>query len=141
MSAPLKSPTSGAIVQLQRDSQGRILPGSGGRPAGSKNRVSNEALAAVRNMKDEAIAQLQTRLQAGDWNALQFVLEKILPRGRLIEINAASPSAVTDALANGLLTSEEAKNIATVLEKLASIEEINELRQRLEKLERIANEK
>ncbi|EXL06689.1 hypothetical protein BG36_06385 [Aquamicrobium defluvii] len=92
-------------------------------------------------MKDEAIAQLRTRLQAGDWSALQFILERVLPKGRPIELDSATPSAITDALINGTITSEEAKNLATVLEKIAAIAQVTELHDRIEKLEAIANEK
>lgn len=142
MSNADNSRSSTAILPITgRDASGRFTTGAGnvGRTVGSKNRVSNEALQAVRSMKDEAIEQLRVRLSAGDWNALQFILERILPRGRLIEIDATSPQAIADALATGTLTSDEAKNLATVLEKLASIEEITELRKRIEALESFTN--
>ncbi|WP_133676190.1 hypothetical protein [Aquamicrobium defluvii] len=132
---------SATVHQLQRLPDGRFAPGSGGRIPGSRNRISSDALAAVRSMKDEAIAQLRTRLQAGDWSALQFILERVLPKGRPIELDSATPSAITDALINGTITSEEAKNLATVLEKIAAIAQVTELHDRIEKLEAIANEK
>lgn len=135
-------PTASATVhQLQRLPDGRFAPGSGGRPPGSKNRVSNEALQAVRSMKDLAIQQLAEKLAVGDWNALQFVLERVLPKGRIVEIDSASPSAILTALANGTLTTGEAKDLATVSEKLTAIEQMTELRERIEQLEAIANEK
>lgn len=72
--SPVKSRTSAAIVPINngRDAAGKFITGNPGRVPGSKNRVSNEALRAVRDMKDEAIAQLREKLIAGDWNALQF---------------------------------------------------------------------
>ncbi|MGQ2902472.1 MAG: hypothetical protein ACT6RL_11300 [Neoaquamicrobium sediminum] len=134
------SRSSAEIVPIAgRDAAGRFAAGNPGRAPGSRNRVSNEALQAVRSMKDLAIEQLRTRLENNDWQAVLFVLERTLAKGRVLEIDATSPAAITDALSTGQLTTEEAKNLATVLEKLASIEEINELRQRLDKLEAIAN--
>lgn len=144
MSNADNSRSSAEILPISgRDSSGRFTAGAGnvGRAVGSKNRVSNEALQAVRDMKDEAIQQLREKLAAGDWNALQFILERILPKGRLVEIDAASPQAITTALASGSLTTGEAKDLASVLEKLASIEAISALNERLEALEAIANAK
>ncbi|MBB6012671.1 hypothetical protein HNR59_002016 [Aquamicrobium lusatiense] len=131
--------SSATVHQLQRLPNGQFAPGSGGRVPGSKNLVSNAALAAVRDMKDAAIQQLREKLIAGDWQAVLFVLERCLPKGRPIELDAATPSAITGALINGTITSEEAKNVATVLEKVASIEQVTELRERLEALERLQN--
>jgi hypothetical protein len=92
-------------------------------------------------MKDDAIQQLREKLIAGDWQAVLFVLERTLPRGRAIELEAATPQAITDALITGQLTSEEAKNVATVLERLASIEQLTELNDRIAALEKAANAK
>lgn len=71
--------SSAAIVPIDgRDQSGRFTSGAGniGRIPGSKNRISNEALQAVKSMKDEAIQQLREKLIAGDWNALQFILDE-----------------------------------------------------------------
>lgn len=125
----------------KRDEHGRFLPGHGGRPPNSRNRVSSEALAAVKSMKDEAIERLRQRLENNDWAALQFVLERVLPKGRVLEIDATSPSAIIEALSSGTMTTDEAANLAKVLQHLATIEETTELRKRIEHLERIANEK
>lgn len=128
--------TSAAIIPY-RDPSGRFTSDNNpGRIPGTKNRVSNEALQAVRNMKDEAIQQLREKLIAGDWNALQFVLERILPRGRLVELNDASPADVKAALVNGTLTASEAKDVATALSKLAEIGELAEIKAKLLELER-----
>lgn len=130
-------PRSFTVVDGGRDANGRFTSGAGniGRVPGSRNRVSNEALKAVRDMKDDAIAILREKLIARDWNAVLFVLERTLPKGRMIELDAATPAAITDALITGQLTSEEAKHLATVLEKIASIAAVDELRERIAALE------
>lgn len=132
-------PRLSATVIPYQDATGKFAKGNPGRIPGSKNRISNEALQSVRDMKDDAILQLREKLIAGDWNALQFILERILPRGRLVELDSATPAAIMDGIATGTLTTEEAKNLATVLEKVAAIEEVTELRSRIERLEQAAN--
>ncbi len=134
-------PRTSAEVIPYHDQKGRFATGNPGRKPGSKNKISNEALQAVRDMKDEAIAQLKARLESGDWSALQFILERVLPKGRVLEIDATSPAAIIEALSSGTVTTDEAANLAKVLQHLATIEETTELRSRIEKLERLAGEK
>ena len=131
--------SSAEIHQLQRNEKGHFLPGNGGRPVGSRNRISNEALASVKSMKDAAIQQLYAKLIIGDWQAILFVLERILPRGRTVELDDATPDAITAALTGGVLTVSEAKDAAIAMAKLSELRDLAELRERLEALERTVN--
>lgn len=120
-----------------RDATGRFAAGNPGRTPGSKNRISNEALRAVKDMKDEAIIQLRAKLESGDWDAIIFVLSRILPKDRTVELSDVSPSSIATALADGTLTPDEARNIATAISRLKDIDQLDEMRARLDELENI----
>lgn len=126
-----------SVVQFQRDGHGKFLPGSGGRVKGSRNRVSNEALQAVKGMKDDAIQQLRSKLDKGDWDAIVFVLSRVLPKNRSIELEATDATTIATALANGELTPEEAADIAATIAKLNEIGELEQLRSRIADLEKM----
>ncbi len=116
---------------------GRFAPNNPGRPQGSKNRISNEALTAVRGMKDDAIEQLRTKLEKGDWEAVVFVLNRILPKDRPVELDDMSPTTIATALANGDLTPEEGRAIAATVARLNEIGELEQLRERIQQLEQM----
>lgn len=126
----------------QRDGTGRFLPGHGGRPRNSKNKVSRDALAAVQGLSSLAIHHLQQRIEAGDMAAIRLTLEYTLPRhGRAIELDSDDPRAWTDALAHGEVSPAEAATAAQALSKLAEIADIQELRTRLDELEAVLTER
>ncbi|MER9854537.1 MULTISPECIES: hypothetical protein [unclassified Mesorhizobium] len=127
-------PRTSTVVQLPN---GRFAPGNPGRVPGSKNKISNEAIAAIKDMKDEAITQLREKLIAGDWDAVTFVLERILPKGRTVELTDTSPSSIATALANGEIGPDEARSIATALARLNEIGELADIRAKLEQLEKL----
>ncbi|MER9312041.1 hypothetical protein NKI51_22420 [Mesorhizobium australicum] len=127
-------PRTSTVVQLPN---GRFAPGNPGRVPGSKNKISNEAIAAIKDMKDEAITQLRERLIAGDWDAVTFVLERILPKGRAVELTDTSPSSIATALADGSISPDEARSIATALARLNEIGELADIRAKLEQLEKL----
>ena len=63
---------------------------------------------------------------------------KWLPKvasGRLIELEAVTPAAVADALATGQLSPEETKHITSALAKLAELEDLASVKQRLVQIE------
>lgn len=114
---------------------GKFAPGNPGRPRGSKNRVSNTALQAVKSMSDDAINQLKSKLASGDWQAICFVLERILPRGRVLELDGVTPEEVMAQMIDGEITTVEAKDLAVALKSLTEISEIGEINNRLKLLE------
>ncbi|MFI0849746.1 hypothetical protein [Mesorhizobium sp. IMUNJ 23232] len=128
-----------AVVPFH-DASGRFARGNPGRVPGSRNKVSNAALTEIRGMKDSAIAILRQKLAAGDWDAVIFVLDRVLPKGRPIDVPDASAATVSEMLAAGELTITEAKDLATAIERLAGIASIDELRSRLEALEASIND-
>lgn len=115
--------------------RGGFQPGNPGRVPGSKNRLSRETLNAVQGLASEAIAALRLRLTAGDMRAVELVLEHCLPKGRTIDLQSTDPYTIADAMAAGDISPDEAARMATVVDKLKSIEEVESLRTRLEDVE------
>lgn len=126
---------SSPISTVVRMPDGRFGVGSGGRIPGTKNRISNEALMAVRSMKDEAITQLRSKLERGEWDAIVFVLSRILPKDRPLMLDDPSPDSIASALANGEISPEEGRAVATAFAHLKDIDQVDELRNRLAELE------
>ncbi|TPK17742.1 hypothetical protein [Mesorhizobium sp. B2-5-7] len=119
---------------------GRFAPGNPGRIPGSKNKISNEAMSAIKDMKDAAIEQLRSKLERGDWDAITFILERILPKGRSVELEDTSPTSIAKALAEGHLTPDETRSIATALKSLQDVTELAEIRAKLDELEKLLSD-
>lgn len=111
--------------------------GNPGRPVGSKNKISNAAMQSVKSMKDDAIEQLKQKVANGDWQAILFVLDRVLPKGRTVELDGVTPNDIASMLTNGEITTAEAKDIAVALAKLAEVGRIDAIDQRIEQLEKL----
>jgi hypothetical protein len=133
MNAPQNNPSSWAP---ERRADGTFAPGHGGRPRGTKNAVSRNALTAVQNLSNLAILKLRERIEAGDMAAIKLCLEFTLPRGgRTIELDTANPTEWADALAHGEVSPTEAAQAAQALVKLNEAGEIAELAKRIAEIE------
>ena len=120
-----------------RDSAGRFAAGNQGRPRGSKNRFAADAMRQIKEMTPDAMAGLQSNIAAGNMDAIRFVLERVVGKGRTIELDGDKPTDISTALMNGELTTDEAAAIATVLEKLARVEELDAVLNRMSEIERL----
>lgn len=133
---PFNQPQNAADLPTDRDTSGRFTGGNKITRAGSKNRVSKDALSAVQSLASLAIANLRVRIEAGDMAAIRLCLEYTLPRGgRTIDLDTANPNAWADAMAEGEISVDEAARAAQALGKLAGVAEIQELQTRLDELE------
>lgn len=125
----------------ERRTDGTFAPGHGGRPRGTKNAVSRNALAAVQNLSSLAILKLRERLDAGDMQAIRLTLEFTLPRGgRTVELDTTDPTAWADALAHGDVSPTEAATAAQALVRLNEVSEIAELAKRIDEFEQLIAE-
>lgn len=129
------APANNSVIQLQRLPDGKFAPGSGGRPKGARNKISSAAIAAIKDMSDDALAKLKERVMASDLQAIMYVLDRVLPKGRSVEFNDVTPDGIAQLLADGLITSGEAKDVATALKALADVGKLAELEERLAELE------
>lgn len=85
-------------------------------------------------MSDEAFEKLRENVSNGDQRAIEFVLSRILPSGRVLEIEA-TPAGVVAALEDGVLTGDEARHLTTALSKLAELEDLQSVKEKVEELE------
>lgn len=135
MPDPLSPATASAPA---RDEKGRLLPGHGmGRPKHSRNVFSAETLKSIKELTPDALAGLRTNVQANNMDAIKFVLERVVGKGRTVEIAGDKPTDISAALLAGELTSDEAAAFATVLEKLARVEELDAVLNRMSEIERL----
>lgn len=118
-----------------RDDRGRFLPGSGGRPLGAKNKVPRSVLAQIQAMGDGAVQKLWQAVCLGESWAIQLVIQKILPAGRQIALEGFTADDLRDALINGDLDPVEAKTLSAVLKNLREIEDLDEIKAKLEELQ------
>lgn len=128
-----KQPTS-TVVQL---ANGQFAKGNPGRQPGTKNKISRETLHSIQNLRGEALDQLRSLIAQGDFRAITYILDRILPRERTLELDDASPATITEMLASGEIAPDEARNIATTLAKLSEIGDLVELKNRLAELEAV----
>lgn len=123
-----------------KDEKGRFAPGNGGRPKGTRNKITREAIEGIKSLKDVAFVSLAAAVAAGELPAVIYVLDRLLPKGRTIELEGATPEDIVKALTSAEITTIEAKDIANTLAKLKNIDEIETLKERLEELERLQKE-
>ncbi|WP_103729573.1 hypothetical protein [Novosphingobium sp. HII-3] len=121
---------------VPRLANGTFAPGSGGRPRGSKNKVSLTSLKAVQDLSSEAVAKLRERVTAGDMGAIKLVLEYTLPKGgRTVELDSTDPNAIIDAAAMGEISPDEAARLAQATKTASEAAELKDLKRQVEELE------
>ena len=132
--------SSGTIIPLNyRNERGQFIngnPGNGGRRPGSRNAINSEFASAIKQMSGEALRSLRELLAKNDLTATLWVAERIVGKGKLVEIEA-TPDALKDALADGVLDTKQASDMANVLAKLSDIESVDALREELAALRRL----
>lgn len=126
-------PITSHISNGARDDKGRWLRGPG-RPVGSRNRITSELAKQIRALGPRAVEALATAIDEKQSWAIQLVIKMVVP-GRIVELHGSEPADIRTAFETGEISADEMKQISTGLEKLASIESIEELRARLSELE------
>lgn len=122
-----------------RDKLGRFAPGKGniGRPVGAKAKVSRDLLAQIKAMGPMAIQKLWEAVANGDQWAVQAVMQYTLPKDRTIAFEGATPDDITAALEAGDISAAEANQIANALAKLATVNDLDEIKNKIIELEAI----
>jgi hypothetical protein len=120
-----------------RDAKGRWLTTPGRQP-GSRNKLSSEMLASIKEMGKDAILKLREALNDKEspshWKALELILRYCLPPGRTVELDDAEPETIKRAFIDGTLSADEIKAIAIAMEKLKTIANIDDVQRQLEEL-------
>lgn len=122
-----------AMFSVQRLPSGKFAPGSGGRPRGTKNRVSKEAMAAVKDLSSDALQQLTIGVQSGERWAVEYVLNKVLPVGRIVQSDAQTPQELLREFQDGNFTIEEMSKIAGIFKNISDAE-IDQLRKKFDEV-------
>lgn len=122
-------------------------PGNPGRPAGSRNRVTEMAEKLMADDAADVVRAVIEAARGGDMTAARLVLDRIAPprKGRSVSIDlppvstasdvAAAMGAVVAAVADGRLTPEEGQAVAALLESRRKILETEDLERRIAVLE------
>ena len=120
--------------------------GNGGRKSGSKNRTTLVAQALLRGEEVELVRKAIELAKAGDIQMLKFLLDRILPRDRPLQLNfpvmehvSDAPdvlAAVTEAVSAGQIAPSESSALATLVGTYARVTDVAELQERIELLER-----
>lgn len=119
-----------------RDERGRFLRGNPGRPPGTRVKLSKRALRQVHDNFDLLIGVLIYKALEGDTDAAKFLLSLGLPKDQPVDLPELSAQSVADAVMSGEVTPTEGRTLATTLAKLREVQDVDELRARLEELER-----
>ncbi|WP_445216187.1 hypothetical protein ACKWRH_28255 [Bradyrhizobium sp. Pa8] len=141
----MNAPPNFAVIlgksSVAKDERGRFVsgPGNTGRPRGSRNKQSAELMKVVRAMGNRAVANLSDALDAKEQWATTLVLRYCLPSARTQEMHGAEPEDIKEAFIAGDISADEMKAIATAIEKLKSVADIDDLRDRLGELEQFLN--
>lgn len=140
------------MTTTEKKKRGRWKEGESGNPNGRK-----PGTGAVAKLRDsiaahlpEIIMQLVNKAKEGDSQAARLLLERVLPPMKAIEqpVTLSLPAgdgitaqgiAIVQAVAAGTLAPGQGAALLTGLGALARIKEIDELEQRITKLEEIKN--
>ncbi|MBL4641629.1 MAG: hypothetical protein JKX86_07385 [Verrucomicrobiales bacterium] len=64
-----------------------------------------------------------------------FLLSRLLPADRAVGADASNPTALAEAIGDGSLSPVEANRLAQTARSLAEVEQIDEMRSRLDEIE------
>ena len=118
-----------------------------GKPKGARHRATRAAEALLDGEAEELTRLCIDKARGGDMTALRLVMERILPprKDRPVEVDMpritaasdliAAAAALTQAVASGDITPGEAADLSRLVESTAKAIEVNELAERLAKLE------
>jgi hypothetical protein len=123
-----------------RDATGRFGVGNAGRPRGAKNKTAAIALALLAGEEPELVGKGIELAKAGDVQMLKFLLDRLLPKDRLIQIDIPpldfaddaidGMAAVSGAIAEGQITPSEGAALASMIGGYSRSLEVAELSKR-----------
>jgi hypothetical protein len=123
---------------------GTFRPGNPGRPPGTRNKATLAALALLEGEAEALTRRCVELALAGDPTALRLVLDRLLPKGRVIRLDLPlrtladldrATEAVRGALAEGTVTLDEVATLTGLIEARRRLLETTELERRLATLE------
>ena len=143
--SPMRDPGTPQTSQVPAPSGRPFANGNPGRKPGSKNRTTLVAAALLEGEADELVRKAIELAKDGDVAMLKFLLERILPRERLIKLDLPRMQFADDAVealgkvmsdvAEGRMTPSEGAAMATLINSCARAIEMADVVKRLDALE------
>jgi hypothetical protein len=118
--------------------------GNPGRKPGSKNRTTLIGQALLKEAEEELLRKAIEMAKAGDGPMLKFLLDRILPKERCIDLPPTNHDgdpverceAIVEAVSAGRITPNEAASLANVVGSHARIIDLSEVDERLQAIEK-----
>lgn len=136
------------MITIEKKKRGRWKSGESGNPSGRKPGTGEVARLreSIAAHLPEIITQLVAKAKEGDAQAARLLLERVLPPIKAVEqpVALSLPQgegmtaqgvAIVQAVADGILAPGQGSALLAGLGSLARIKEIDELEQRIAKLE------
>ena len=128
---------SRAKLCAERHPDGRFIT-TGGRPVGSRNKITKKSARAITDLHDLAFKKLKELLEAGHPGITEFVIRSLLPTGgRAVQLDSLDVDSLLDATANGVISPAELRQLASAIEKIRNVESLDKLADRLAEVERL----
>src|SRR5215472_5967285 len=135
-----------SVDRAQLSVRGRpFQKGNGGRRAGSKNRTTLVAQALLAGEETELVRKAIELAKAGDVQMLKFLLDRLLPKERLIKIDIPridfsdqaidGMAAINRAIAEGQITPSEGAALSQTISGYSRAIEVWDLSRRIEDIE------
>jgi hypothetical protein len=125
--------------------------GNVGRPRGSKNRKTLVAHALLAEEETELLRKAIELAKAGNVQMLKFLLDRLLPKDRLVKIELPrfdhgdeaidAMSAISRAVTEGQITASEAGAISNIISAYSRAVDVWDLSRRIEAIEESLNPK
>ena len=126
-----------------RRPNGTFAPGTSGNPGGMPRKPS-EVVELLRTSSPTLMRKAIAMALSGDATVMTALLGRILPRGRLVTLPQPVPGSPLEAIdvtiaavASGMLTAEEATQLAGLINIRAQVAALPDLAERLQRLEAI----
>lgn len=124
-----------------RNSNGQFGKGNPGKPKGARHRASKAEIERLRERSETMWRLVDQKLAEGCVKTLLFLLTRLLPDARTVELDTTDPGALADAVLDGSLSPGEANKLALSVAKLKEVETVDAMRERLDAIERLLDAK
>lgn len=129
----------------------KFKKGESGNPSGRPKQDSARIREELNKHSDEIVKVLLEKVKEGDTAALKMALDRISPAlkptGHTVKLEASNNSlealseSMIQALIDGSFSTDTLKDLSASMTALARVEEVTELRQRLETIEKLLQDK
>lgn len=125
---------------IPRAEGGRFAVGGPGRPKGARGKAAKATLDRIKSFGPDALQALHEAIRAKERWAVEYCLNKIVPHNsRTIEFEGLDIEDIREAFKAGDISVSEMKDIITAITSIAEMEELAEIKQKLDVLEAHAN--